>query len=154
MIFPQVLLLVTREQRSVLIYIGLIQRKSCLTNLIAFYNVVVRRVDKGRAGDIFCLDFSKDFDNVSSHNILIGRLRKCGLDEWTVRWINNWLNGRSQKVMISRVKSSRKPVVGGDPRDHFWVGVFQPIKGLDVGIQCTLSKFAYGTILAEPLMRV
>lgn len=74
MIFPQVLLLVTREQRSVLIYIGLIQRKSCLTNLIAFYNVVVRRVDKGRAGDIFCLDFSKDFDNVSSHNILIGRI--------------------------------------------------------------------------------
>jgi len=47
---------------------------------------------EGRAVDIVCLDFSKASDTVS-HNILLGKLRKCGLDEWTVRWIKNWLNG-------------------------------------------------------------
>lgn len=59
----------------------MIKKKSCLTNLIAFYNVMPGRVDEGRAVDIFCLDFCKDFDSVS-YKILIGRLRKCGLDEW------------------------------------------------------------------------
>jgi len=34
------------------------------------------------------LDFSKAFDIVS-HNILIGKLRECGLDEWTLRWTEN-----------------------------------------------------------------
>jgi len=38
--------------------------------------------------NIICLDFSKAFDTVF-HNNLIGKLRKCGLDEWTVRWIEN-----------------------------------------------------------------
>jgi len=41
------------------------------------------------------LDFSKTFDTVS-HNILLGKLRKCGLDAWSERWIENCLNGRTQ----------------------------------------------------------
>ncbi|KAJ7412683.1 hypothetical protein BTVI_45493 [Pitangus sulphuratus] len=40
------------------------------------------------------LRFSKTFVIVS-HNILTGKLRNCGLDEWRVRWIENWLNDRS-----------------------------------------------------------
>jgi len=54
--------------------------------------------------DVFYLDFSKAFDTVS-HNILLGKLRKCGLDECTVRWIDNWLNGRTQRVLISGADS-------------------------------------------------
>jgi len=46
-------------------------------------------VDEGRAADVVYLNFSKAFDTVS-HNILLGKLRKCGLDEWSVRWIENW----------------------------------------------------------------
>jgi len=45
-------------------------------------------VDEGRAVDVVYLDFSKAFDTVS-HNILIGKLRKYGLDEWSVGWIDN-----------------------------------------------------------------
>lgn len=50
-------------------------------------------VDGDRAVDVVYLDFRKAFDT-ESHNILIGKLRKCGLDEGTVRWTENWLNGR------------------------------------------------------------
>ncbi|GAB0183458.1 mitochondrial enolase superfamily member 1 [Grus japonensis] len=64
---------------------GFTKGKSCLTNLIAD---MTGRVDEGRAVDVVYLDFSKVFDTVSC-NILIGKLRKCGLDEWTVRWIEN-----------------------------------------------------------------
>jgi len=37
---------------------------------------------------VVCLDFSKAFDTVSC-NVLLGKLRKPGLDEWAVRWIEN-----------------------------------------------------------------
>jgi len=37
-------------------------------------------VDEGRAVDVVYLYFSKAFDTVS-HNIFLGKLRKCGLDE-------------------------------------------------------------------------
>jgi len=50
--------------------------------------------------DIVYLDFSKAFNTVS-HNILIGKLRKCGLDEGTASGIENWPNGRAQRVVIS-----------------------------------------------------
>ena len=67
---------------------GFIKGKSCLTNLIAFYDGMTAWEDEGRAVDVVDLDFSKAFDTVS-HNILRGKLRKCGLDEWSVRWIEN-----------------------------------------------------------------
>ncbi|PKU49337.1 rna-directed dna polymerase from mobile element jockey- hypothetical protein [Limosa lapponica baueri] len=48
---------------------GFTKGKSCLTNLIASYDVMTGWVDEGRAVDIVYLDFSKAFDTVSC-NIL------------------------------------------------------------------------------------
>jgi len=79
--------------------------KSCLTNLIPFYDAVPSWIDEGRAVDVVYLDFSKAFNTVS-HDILLGKLRNCGLDEWSVRWIENWLNGRTQRVVVSSAESS------------------------------------------------
>jgi len=83
---------------------GFTKRRLCLTNLIAFYDDTTSWVKEGRAKDVVYLNFSKAFDTVS-HNILIGKLRKCGLDEWSVRWIENGLNGRTQSVVISATES-------------------------------------------------
>ncbi|PKU35686.1 rna-directed dna polymerase from mobile element jockey- hypothetical protein [Limosa lapponica baueri] len=50
---------------------GFTKGKSCLTNLIAFYECMTGWIDEGRVVDVVCLDFSKAFDTVS-HSILIG----------------------------------------------------------------------------------
>jgi len=52
--------------------------------VIAFYDGMTSWVDEGRAVDVVYLNFSKAFGTVF-HHILIGNLRKYGLDEWTVR---------------------------------------------------------------------
>ncbi|KAK4830683.1 hypothetical protein QYF61_012852 [Mycteria americana] len=62
--------------------------------LTAFHNEVTGVVDEERAVDIVYPDFSKAF-YIVSHKILIEKLMKYGLDEQTVRWIENWLNGHA-----------------------------------------------------------
>ena len=41
---------------------GFMKGRSCLTNLISFYDWVTRLVDEGKAVDVADLDFSKAFD--------------------------------------------------------------------------------------------
>ena len=84
---------------------GFIKGRSCLTNLISFYDWVTRLVDEGKAVEVVYLDFSKAFDTVS-HSILLGKLTARGLDSFTFHWVRNWLEGRAQWVLVNGVKFS------------------------------------------------
>jgi len=66
--------------------------RSCLTNLISFYDQVTCLVDERKAVDVVYLDFSKAFDTVP-RSILLEKLAAHGLDECTLHWIKNWLDG-------------------------------------------------------------
>ena len=69
---------------------GLTKGRSCLANLISFYDPVTRLVDEGKAVDVLYLDFSKVFDTVSQ-SILLQKLSVHGLVRYTLCWVMHWL---------------------------------------------------------------
>ncbi|KAJ7426024.1 RNA-directed DNA polymerase from mobile element jockey-like protein [Willisornis vidua] len=62
--------------------------RSCLTNLISFYDQVTHLVDEGKVVGVVYLDFIKAFDTVS-HIIFLEKLTARGLDRGTLCWVKS-----------------------------------------------------------------
>lgn len=72
--------------------------KSCLSNLVSFYDKASHLVAEGKAVDIIFLDFSKAFDTIP-HSILLDKLSICEIKRVMLCWVMNWLYGRPQRAV-------------------------------------------------------
>ena len=94
---------------------GFRSKHSCESQLISFTQEVYDNLGNGNQTDIIVMDFSKAFDKVD-HNKLIYKLAALGVHPITTRWINSFLQCRTQKVRIDGCTSDTLPVISGVPQ--------------------------------------
>ena len=88
---------------------------STTTAMIQMYDNWVQAVDRGELVGVCMLDMSAAFD-VVDHDLLIKKLKLYGFDENSLKWMRNYLSGRSQAVYIDGFLSSFLPVDVGVPQ--------------------------------------
>ena len=81
---------------------GFREKRSCETQLIELVEELARRLTLGKQTDLILLDFSKAFDKVS-HLKLLYKLSTFGITGNTLKWIEAFLIGRSQTVVLEGV---------------------------------------------------
>jgi len=126
---------------------GFIKGKSCLTNLISFYDKVTRLVDEGKVVDAVFLDFSKAFRYTPSEHPFGQNVRL-----WDER-VHSVLGEELAEEQGSK---------GGSEWDYLWLVTghqqyssgfgsratfLQYINKLDAGVESTISKSANDTKL-------
>ena len=72
---------------------GFRNKRSCLTNLLDFFNDVFKMYDNSKAVDVIYLDFQKAFDKVP-HKRLISKVKAHGITGNLCKWMEDWLSNR------------------------------------------------------------
>ena len=94
---------------------GFSKGKSCLTNLIEFFDIIMQWYDDDNPIDILYLDFEKAFDKVE-HNKLLLKLKTYGFSEQILIWLKHWLIGRKQRTQLNGKRSKWTDVLSGTPQ--------------------------------------
>jgi hypothetical protein len=105
-------------------------------------------MDDHKEVDVIYLDFQKAFDKVP-HKRLLAKLASFGIKERVYTWIENWLVGRKQRVVLNGSFSEWKSVTSGVPQGS----VLGPllfimfVNDMDNSVLSHLLKFADDTKL-------
>ena len=95
---------------------GFLPVKSCNTQMVEFCDSLALSINSGLRTDVIYFDFAKAFDSVN-HDIILSKLKfQYNIDGKLLRFIKNYLQGRTQKVVIGNEISSPKNVISGVPQ--------------------------------------
>ena len=94
---------------------GFRKYRSCESQLITTVDDLAKNLDNGHQTDMILLDFSKAFDKVNHHSLLV-KLKHYGIRGEILSWIEDFLNKRSQKVLLEGAFSSTSTVLSGVPQ--------------------------------------
>ena len=91
------------------------KKRSCESQRILTVDEISQALKDGKQVDCILLDFAKAFDKVS-HKRLAAKLKNCGVDGSTLLWIQDFLNSRTQVVVVDGEESDVAPVTSGVPQ--------------------------------------
>ena len=94
---------------------GFRQNRSCLSQLLEHYQNILSILQDGHSADVVYLDFAKAFDKVD-YGIVLNKMHKFGLGGVLLSWIEEFLVGRSQCVVVEGEKSGSRPVISEVPQ--------------------------------------
>lgn len=94
---------------------GFRPQHSCLTALLNISDDIIKATDSGQITALVLLDFSKAFDTID-HDILIAVLHFIGLSNSAISLLQNYLQGRKQRVIINNKTSNTVEVQSGVPQ--------------------------------------
>lgn len=94
---------------------GFIESRSCTTNLLETLDVLTDAKNKKSSVHMIYLDFQKAFDTVP-HAPLLVKLKGYGIQGGLLNWIEAFLSGRSQRVVMGQAHSDWLPVTSGVPQ--------------------------------------
>ena len=91
---------------------GFRAKRSCETQLLTLSHELTSAIDRRKQIDLIILDFSKAFDKVP-HQRLLHKLNHYGIHNSCYRWIANFLDDRTQQVVVDGACSYQAPVISG-----------------------------------------
>ena len=94
---------------------GFRKGRSCLSELLAHFDLLYENLGNSLDSDTVYLDFSKAFDKVD-HALLIKKLQLYGIKGKLLNWIKSFLSDRVQKVVIDGKMSLPELVISGVPQ--------------------------------------
>ena len=89
--------------------------RSCLTQLIAHHDHILSLLEEGLNVDVVYLNFAKAFDKVD-HNLVLKKAQAMGIDGQLLSWLQEFLQNRTQSVVVNGKVSTPRPVISGVPQ--------------------------------------
>ena len=94
---------------------GFISGRSTVTQLLNYLDKCAQSVATGKVVDAIYLDFEKAFDTVPHHRLL-GKLQSYGIHGGVLKWVADYLSGRTQVVSVNGTESDVGSVLSGVPQ--------------------------------------
>ena len=91
---------------------GFRQNRGCILQLLKVVDEWSKYIDMNKQIDCIYLDFQKAFDTVP-HKRLLKKLESFGITGTLLKWIQDFLSNRQQRVVLSGTFSNWKPVLSG-----------------------------------------
>ena len=99
-------------------------------------------MEEGKNIDAIYLDFAKAFDKVD-HGLLLHKLKRMGVKGKLGRWIQTFLKGRTNEVLVGDVKSLIFLLKSGIPQGSVLGPILFLIYVTDIGNELSVEPLVY-----------